>query len=321
MNCFRTGCFALAAWLGLGLASGPVWGQGEFKLGPLFAHNMVLQQGQVNTIRGWAKAGEYVAISYRGQEFGPEKVAKPAKGVKLGAWAVDLDLRQQTNAVSGQLLIKTGPKKNLQPAVVLTNVVVGEVWLLGVVNGKGLPAPGPQPDAKEKPKHLQPDFLRFVTVSNLSSLADISPGPGVSWNIGSPGFHGFEELRMLAYYWAFHWFGLHSGRFQYIGIIQVRTNDVAPLLRPGSTSSSANKAHMQRAEELHAARTIAYENAKSAVAQAQYDRRKDLIAAKHAGKVIQPAPIFQYDPPNVYLPEAFKAKLPPWLPSFEGAVW
>ena len=315
MNCFRTGCFALAAWLGLGLASGPVWGQGGVRLAPLFSHNMVLQQGAVNKIRGWAKPGEYVAITYREREYGPEKVPKS------GEWVVDLDLGAQTNFVSGQLLVKTGPKKNLQSAVVLTNVVVGEVWLLGVVNEKGLPAPWPQTDAEWKPHRLQPDFLRFVTIPNLSAPMDSASAQSVLWHIGSPGFNGFQELRVLAYYWAFHLHDRHPVANQYIGIIQSRTNEIVPWLRPALWSSSPNRGYVQRLEDLHAVRTIAYENARGAVAQAQQDRRHALIEAKHAGVVIQPVPVFQYDPPSVYLLEASKTKLPPWFPSIEGAVW
>jgi hypothetical protein len=315
MSCFRTGCFALAAWLGLGLASGRVWGQGGVKLAPLFSHNMVLQQGQVNTIRGWAKPGQYVTITYHERDYGPEKAAKS------GAWAVDLDLREQWAPVSGQMLIKIGPKKNLLPAIVLTNVVVGEVWLLGVVNEKGVPAPGPQNEAEWEAHRRQPDFLRFATVSNLSSPADSASAQDVSWHLGSPGFDGFEDLRVLAYYWAFHLLGLHPVAIQYIGIIQVRTNEVAPWLRPASGSSSPNQARPQRSAELDAVRIIAYESARTAVAQAQQARRQALIDAKHAGKVIQAAPIFQYDPPSVHLLESFKPRLPIWLPSFEGAVW
>jgi hypothetical protein len=315
MNCFRAICFALAAGLGLGLASGPVWGQGGVKLAPLFSHNMVLQQGAVNTLWGWAKPGQYVAITYQEREYGPEKVAKS------GAWTIELDLRAKLGPVSGQMLIKTGPKKGLEAALVLTNVAVGEVWLLGVVNEKGVPAPGPLTEAEWAAHRRQPDFFRFVTITNLSATTDSASAQGVSWHLGSPGCDGFEELRVLAYYWAFHLRDLHPRAIQYIGIIQSRTNEVGPWLRPGSWSSSPDRARAQRFEDLHAVRTIAYENARGAVARAQQARRQALIDAKHAGEVIQPAPIFQYDPPSVYLLEAFKPKLPTWLPSFEGAVW
>jgi hypothetical protein len=317
MNNFSIARLSVATWLSLwvSLLSGSAWGEGGVKLAPLFSDNMVLQRGMVNVVRGQGTPGDYISVNYEGREYGPRKVAKS------GEWEIELSLENQTAPVTGPLTINAGSKKARRPALVLTNVAIGQVWILGVVSDRGVPASLPQNDGEWDALRRQPDFLRFITFTNLNAAADAASPPTVSWHVGSPDDAAFQQLRVLAYYWAFHLHDLHQLTRQYIGIIQARTNELTPWIRPDSWRNSLPQPRAEQLHSLNGLRTAAFDSAKFHVSTSQQARRQALIDAKRAGQVISPPPILQYDPPSVYLMEAFKSKLPDWLPSIEGAIW
>lgn len=98
---------------------GAVVARAAVKPHPLFADNLVLQQGVPVAVFGRADAGEAVTVSFRGQR-------KETKAGADGAWLVRLDaMKAEENQQGSELTIAgaTGAP------VVAKDVLVGEVWL------------------------------------------------------------------------------------------------------------------------------------------------------------------------------------------------
>lgn len=90
----------------------------KITLPPVLSSNMVLQQGQACPVWGTAGAGERITVSFSGQ-------TSQTQADVLGRWAVELapmnaDRHPRTLTIKGH-----------NETVVLTNIVVGEVWLCG----------------------------------------------------------------------------------------------------------------------------------------------------------------------------------------------
>jgi len=92
------------------------WGFAAVRLPAVISDNMVLQQGVKAPIRGWAKAGEVVAVRFAGQ-------VKYAKADASGKWAVRLDELKATGGQPGMVMTVSG-----QNTIEIKNVLVGEVW-------------------------------------------------------------------------------------------------------------------------------------------------------------------------------------------------
>lgn len=96
------------------LALFPTWTIGQVRLHPLFQDRMVLQQQTESPIWGWAEPGEEIVVSFRGAE------ARTTAGSN-GDWRVDLP----TSDAGGPFELKIKGTNE----VVLSNVLVGEVWV------------------------------------------------------------------------------------------------------------------------------------------------------------------------------------------------
>jgi sialate O-acetylesterase len=116
-------CVLLAAWFGL-----PV--QAEIKLPAIFSDNMVLQQQSSATVWGWAKPNATVRVtaSWNGKSYS-------AKSDGTGYWK----LQVQTPVASytpHTLTVSDGK------AVVLKNVLIGEVWICSGQSNMEMPMKG-----------------------------------------------------------------------------------------------------------------------------------------------------------------------------------
>jgi sialate O-acetylesterase len=78
-------------------------------------HNMVLQRGQPVPIWGWAAPGERIAVEFQGQK-------KSATTDQTGRWEVRLS-SLKASSDPAQMVVTGGNR------LVLTNILVGEVWL------------------------------------------------------------------------------------------------------------------------------------------------------------------------------------------------
>ncbi len=105
----------LAAWLILPLAS---LHAADLKVATIFGNHAVLQRDILVPVWGWADAGTEVTVEFAGQK-------KTAKTGADGKWQVKLD-KLATSAESRELKVSAGGDK---APVVLTDILVGEVWL------------------------------------------------------------------------------------------------------------------------------------------------------------------------------------------------
>lgn len=99
------------------------WVSANVKLNPLFSNNMVLQRGVEVPIWGTADEGEKVVVSFNGQEK-----STVAAG---GKWMVKLSPLQ----AGGPFELKVKGNN----ALVVSNVLVGEVWLCSGQSNMGFP--------------------------------------------------------------------------------------------------------------------------------------------------------------------------------------
>lgn len=95
--------------------SQPASATGSLKLPAIFGDNMVLQQGQTVPIWGWSAPGAAVTVKFAGQE-------KSTHANKDGRWTVKLS-KLHASFTPESLTVEAGETK------VLTNILVGEVWL------------------------------------------------------------------------------------------------------------------------------------------------------------------------------------------------
>ena len=94
---------------------------GELKVHAIFSSNMVIQRGKPIKLWGWAKHGHAISV-----QFGEER-AEATAGEGGGRWEVTFPARE-ASAEPQSLVVASGDEK-----VAMTNVVVGDVW---VMNGQ-----------------------------------------------------------------------------------------------------------------------------------------------------------------------------------------
>lgn len=271
------------------------------RLPPLFSNNMVLQQGTPNEVWGWGPPGQKIWVRFK-------NLTATGRIARNGRWTVKLNLASSgLTPYPGDLLIGLGkPGQNL--SVAYTNVAVGNVWLLGVCDGKGLPL---------KPRdglQWNPERIRFLTLTNLALLEE-SPRPaGTSWQPCAPNRLDFGQISVLSFYLAFN---LGDG---YIGVIQTSTNSlVGGLADPASVAATLPP---ERDRQVRMGLPAAWGIASNEVLRAIEARQVALDEAKRDGKVIDIPEIHQYDSPTIRPRAAFSATRPPAsLLSFEGAIW
>src|SRR5262245_45893652 len=125
-------------WLSLTLFVGQALA--DVSLPRIIDSNMVLQRGQPVPIWGWAAPGERVTV-----QFGSQK--KSAEADKAGRWEVRRG-SLKASAVPSALIIAGANR------IVLTNILVGEVWLCCGQSNIEKPI-GEEPGQKPVPNYLQ----------------------------------------------------------------------------------------------------------------------------------------------------------------------
>jgi sialate O-acetylesterase len=106
----------------------------------VLGHNMVLQRDQPVPVWGWAPPGEKVTVAFAGQE-------KSARATADGRWEVRL-AKLKTSRTPTTMTISGSS------VVVLTNILVGEVWLCSGQSNMEKPI-GHQPGQKPVPNYEQ----------------------------------------------------------------------------------------------------------------------------------------------------------------------
>jgi len=98
------------------------------ELGAPFADNAILQQGMKVPVWGWSKPKTEVTVEFKGQkktvQAGDNQIPSSPDGFVVARWMVELDpLKASFDPAEMIITESTGAK------VVLTNLLVGEVWL------------------------------------------------------------------------------------------------------------------------------------------------------------------------------------------------
>ncbi|HWH69525.1 MAG TPA: hypothetical protein VNT26_09085 [Candidatus Sulfotelmatobacter sp.] len=297
------------------IAPGPAGAADAIFLPPLFAHNMVLQKGAKNLIWGKSTGRERVWVSYK-TDKNPSPSGTPDKA---GFWQVELDLRTVLSPEPDNLVISVGKKDQQREVQVLTNVVVGDVLLLGVL-GKGVPPQLP-PEERLRAQYLdsvkyQLQNLRFTSLPKLGSMRNACAASPATWTVCAAEPATLEQLSALAFVWT-----VHLGKSP-IGIIQTEPPGLVQGLRRSFSNTALENGRQKHLAELNDECLPAYHFATNSVGLVQQRRRAQLIQAKHEGLATNiPAPI-QYEEPHARLKEEFDEKQPPAaLLTFDAAVW
>ena len=159
----------------------------EIKLASVFTDHAVLQRDASVPIWGWARPGDEVIVEFAGQK-------KTTKADAVGKWTVKLD----------PLVASTEPRVFKVNSLVITDVLVGEVWLCSGQSNMEKPI-GIHPGQKPCPNYEQeiaganyPD-IRLLEVPPKRSVQPVED-PKVEWLVCSPktivvkrgGGHGFS---------------------------------------------------------------------------------------------------------------------------------
>ncbi len=160
------GAVAVGIWI---LHSASV--QAALRLHPLFSDNMVLQRGRPVPVWGWTDGTEPVVVKFQGQTVR----ARP----KNGKWMVRLQSLKAGGPYT--FAVQSGSEK-----IVLTNVLVGEVWICSGQSNMQWPlwntAEGPATLAKAKNP-----WLRLYTVPRRKAQEPQETiDPSCHWDLCTP---------------------------------------------------------------------------------------------------------------------------------------
>jgi hypothetical protein len=277
----------------------------EIQLPPVFGHNMVLQRNAVNLLWGKTTAREYVQVLYKDLHF-------EARADAAGWWHAELDTSALASDKPASLEFQTGRKKTRETSVILTNVVVGDLLLVGTV-GRGV---APQPGTFEQTR-AQLDEFRYTTLPELGALQNHCSPEIKAWRVCSRDPATVEDLSVLSFAWA-----IQVGK-GYTGAIQTKADELAAVFKASTGHVPAKDAQREaRFRALWEYRDLVNTLATNEVCSVLARRNQLLVEFKHAGIVTNlPSPV-QFDFPNVRLREEFDRKrVPASLLTFDSAVW
>jgi sialate O-acetylesterase len=279
----------------------------EVKPNGLFVDNAVLQQGATVPIWGTAREGEAVTV-----QFGEQKVSTTAQG---GKWSVTLkDLKA---SATPQTLTITGDN-----ALVLKNIVVGEVWLCGGQSNMerqlGLRPPQPPLENWEQ-EAASADYplIRHFLVAHASSDKPVEDVKA-EWTVCSP--QTVAGFSAVGYY-----FGrdLFKAMNVPVGLIHSSVGGTKAELWTPRTALEANpetKVSVEKYEQEIASLPQRLEQFKSDEPKLLEKYNADVEKAKLEGK---PAPRKPAPPRPPLAPGAhYNAMIQPLLPyAIRGVIW
>jgi len=143
----------------------------DVRLPNFFADNMMLQRDQPIRVWGWGTPGEAVTVALAGKNAATKVDEK-------SAWAVELPAMKQGENLK---LLVTG--KN---AIVLTNVIVGDIWLCSGASNMEMPLAGCL-NAEEDIKGADIPKIRHIKFAPLSATTEAPDVPvSVPWLVSTP---------------------------------------------------------------------------------------------------------------------------------------
>jgi sialate O-acetylesterase len=167
----------------------------QLKLASVFTDHMVLQRDRVVPVWGNAKPGEEVTVEFSGQK-------KTARADATGKWSVKLD----------PLVASAEPRELKVGGVVISDVLVGDVWLCSGQSNMGMPVIQCANAEKEIASANYP-AIRFFDVAQIPSIVVATAVEG-QWQSCSPQTVG--ALSGAAYFFGRH---LHNELKVPIGLL------------------------------------------------------------------------------------------------------
>ena len=179
----------------------------DITLPAVLGSNMVLQRGQKVPIWGWAAPGERVRVEFGGQ-------TRSAKADTAGRWEVRLGAMKASDVPSN--LVVEGANR-----IVLTNIVVGEVWLCSGQSNMEKPIgqqPGQRPVLNHEKELAGSDYpgIRLFRVNAATGVSPVRDVKSLGWHLCNSNSN--EKLRFSA---AAYFFGreLHRELGVPVGLI------------------------------------------------------------------------------------------------------
>lgn len=163
----------------------------EVTLPAILDHHMVLQQGQRVPIWGWADPEETVTVEFDGQR-------RKTKADPNGRWSVNL--RSLKASVVPDNLVVQGANR-----IVLTNILVGEVWLCSGQSNMEKPI-GAQRGQKPVPNHEQElaesdyPLMRLFKVEKAFAATPRQDLKGSGWHLSNSNSHEALKFSAAAYF-------------------------------------------------------------------------------------------------------------------------
>ena len=155
------------------------------RLGSPFADGMVLQRGKPVPVWGWADSGAEVSVSFAGQ-------VRTATAGTNGAWRVNF-APLEASSVGRTLTVSSQPPNSSTSQLVLSDVLVGEVWFCAGQSNMELPLVGWNPRFRDGKGALVAQWMndpeiRFVHASNYkwSAVPRAEAAYKVEWKKVTP---------------------------------------------------------------------------------------------------------------------------------------
>ncbi|MBN2266317.1 MAG: 9-O-acetylesterase, partial [Candidatus Aminicenantes bacterium] len=179
------------AFAALALLAGPIGLTAAVKLPALIGDHMVVQQGKPFTVWGWAGKGEAVTVLFNGQE---RRVVAGADGT----WRVVFDPLEAGGAPLEMTL-----RGAEGPAVVVKDILVGEVWVCSGQSNMEWPMSALPNPAPEILRADNPNMRLFLVPKRTADrpVDDVA----AKWKLCDP--HTVRPFSAVAYY-----FGLELHR-------------------------------------------------------------------------------------------------------------
>lgn len=146
--------------------------QAEVVLPKILTSHMVVQRDLPVHIWGTATAGEEVAVSFRGE-------TRSAKTNELGRWSVYLS----PGAAGGPFEIAV--KGSASPAVVLSDVLVGDVWVAGGQSNMEFDLRRAATAAADLP-HAGIDAIRLLMINKKAAEYPVDDAETQGWSASTP---------------------------------------------------------------------------------------------------------------------------------------
>lgn len=263
----------------------------DVSLPSYFSSNMVLQRDSY--IRIWGSGVPKTMIWVEFLDHRPN-----VRVEKDGRWELKLRVGGAVKVGSALKIFENSTKA--PPSIVLTNVIVGDVWIVGVSPGEGVSTnPGP--------RHPITGPARTLTGSDLNALVTMGGDPEPAWRLLGQGpisclaLAFAEELSM-------------SEKGIPIGLVLADLKGLGGLDQ-NRANDAVDKALNKRKDDALVAANLRVGNRK----KEEFD---ELVKLKRSGRVNDSPLLKDFAKRNVYLRKDFDFNKPPAsVLSFKGVLW